>query len=500
MSQQFKILVVDDDPLLCQLMTDIISGMGYPVKALHDPHEAIKAVQEENIPVALIDLKLPGMDGIEVMEEIKAISPGTIVIIVTGHSSIETAVDAMRRGAWDYVTKPFGPDAIEALVEKAFELQTVLQQGFKGFDSLDSEFLFTDMVGRSPAMIRLKDSILKAATSHSTVLITGQTGTGKELIARAIHRNSSRHGKPFIPVDCAAIPDNLLESTFFGHEKGAFTGAMVSKIGMAEFADGGTLFLDEIGELPVALQSKLLRLLQERCFRRVGGNVEIEIDIRIITATNRDLEKLVQQNLFREDLYYRLRVLSIEVPSLRERNGDIVMLAKFFLDKYSKLNEKAIVAISPDALDKLLGYNWPGNVRELEHAIEQAAVFCSGDTIMPEDLPIQIRRTDQVRFPEAVEGVRFAAEGIERAGVVDNSGGNSGGQADQLHVTGIEDIISANFKCMPLKEYRDIVVKVAERIYAEKLLELNNGNVTAAAREAGISRRSFYRLLDRVRK
>jgi DNA-binding NtrC family response regulator len=369
------VLVVDDEPLQRDILETILAGAGYEVHTAGSGQEALAKVRTLRPDVVLSDLKMAGMDGIELMEALpeQEVPPG--VIIVTAHGTISSAVDAVKRGAFDYLTKPLDKEKLLIAVGKAGERSAILRENLQLRQQLYDRFRMEGIIGRSPAMHDVVTLLKKVSGSGATVLLRGESGTGKELVARAIHYNSPRRGRPFTALNCAAIPENLFESELFGHESGAFTGAVGRREGLFEVADGGTLFLDEIGDLPLTMQSKLLRVLQDREIRRVGGKEMIRIDVRIISATNKDLEQAIENGAFREDLYYRLNVVFIELPPLRDRNEDLPVLVEHFLAKYNAEFGKRIKEVRPDALRALQEYRWPGNVRQLEAVIERAVLL-----------------------------------------------------------------------------------------------------------------------------
>jgi len=389
-----SILVVDDEKSQREILEMILSGEGYDVTTASSGEAALRIARERRFDLALTDLKMTGMDGIELLSKLLAFDSSIIVILLTAHGSIDSAKEALRRGAFDYLEKPF---------EREQLLETI-RRALSRLDALDQE-----IVSASAEMEAVKKMILKVARSNSTVLIRGESGTGKELIARAIHTQSPRADQMFQAVNCAAINENLLESELFGHEKGAFTGAHAEKKGLFEIADKGTLFLDEIGELDVSMQAKLLRALQEREIRRVGGTRAIRIDVRVVAATNRDLRAMVQDGRFRDDLYYRINVLSIDVPPLRERREDIPVLMDFFLKKHTRNTSRLIRGLTPEARKVMLDYAWPGNVRQLESAIERAILLAESDYITVEDLPLEVRQESR---PVAEAGFKLPAEGV----------------------------------------------------------------------------------------
>lgn len=389
-----SILVVDDEKSQREILEMILSGEGYDVTTASSGEAAMKFVESRRFDLVLTDLKMTGMSGLDLLKELTNFDKSIIVILLTAHGSVDSAVDALRLGAFDYLQKPYDSEKLLETVSRAL----------KKLSTLD-----TEIVSVSPEMDKVKKLILKIAKSNSTVLIRGESGTGKELIARSIHKNSLRSNEIFQAVNCAAINENLLESELFGHEKGSFTGAIAEKKGLFEIADGGTLFLDEIGELDISLQAKLLRALQEKQIRRVGGIKEIEVDVRVVAATNRDLLKMAEEKRFREDLYYRLNVLSLELPPLRTRQTDIPVLIDYFLKKHTRGTDRKIT-IAPDARKIVDDFNYPGNVRQLESALERAILLCENDTITVEDLPPEMSNA----APAAAGGDLFAlpAEGV----------------------------------------------------------------------------------------
>jgi DNA-binding NtrC family response regulator len=399
-----SILVVDDEKSQREILDMILSGEGYDVTTASSGEAAIKFVENRHFDLVLTDLKMTGMSGIDLLKELVARDKSVMVILLTAHGTVDSAFEAKDLGAFAYLQKPYDRENLLETVSRALTKLTQLD---------------TEIISVSPEMDRVKKLILKVAKSNSTVLIRGESGTGKELIARSIHQNSPRSSEVFQAVNCAAINENLLESELFGHEKGSFTGAIGEKKGLFEVADGGTLFLDEIGELDISLQAKLLRALQEKQIRRVGGTREINVDVRVVAATNRDLRKMADVQMFREDLYYRLNVLSIELPALRERKGDIPILIDFFIKKHTKNSSTKINGLSPEAKKLLNEYAYPGNVRQLESAIERAVLLAESDTLELEDLPpeMQAPQTPAVvsesNFALPLNGINF--EDVERS-------------------------------------------------------------------------------------
>ncbi len=385
-----SVLIVDDSPDIRFAMSEVLKTKGFCVESASDGQEAIDILDTRFFDIVLTDLSMPRKSGMDVLKFVTEHSPETICIIITGYGTIQGAVEALKLGAYDYLCKPIKPDEVIILIDKALEIRNLRRENKNLKKELKNKYGFKNIIGSSPAMKEVFSLIEKVADTDSTVLITGESGTGKELIAHAIHYASDRKDKPFIPVNCAAIPEELLESELFGHEKGAFTHAIKTRIGRFELANKGTIFLDEIGEMSPSLQVKLLRVLQERKFERVGGVKTISVDIRVVAATNKDLETEVKEGKFREDLFYRLNVIPIHIPPLRERPSDIPLLVDYFLRKYSKDKGRKIEGVSEDAMKILMKYDWPGNVRELENIIERLVILSNGKTIKKEDLPIQI--------------------------------------------------------------------------------------------------------------
>lgn len=448
MAPQPQILVVDDDEITCNLLEEVLSKEGYAVdRALHG-REAIEKGERKFYDVVLTDIRMAGIDGMGVLRFYREKSPETIMIMMTAFGSIETAIGAIKEGAYDYVSKPFKLDEIKLAIHRALDQKRLLRENLFFRQELISKYKLENIVGRSPKMLQMYKTIARVAESRSTVLIHGESGTGKELIARAIHFNSSRSSAPFVAVDCGSLAETLLESELFGHVRGAFTGAVTNKKGLFEEADKGTCFLDEVGDISLSMQAKLLRVLQEHEIKRVGGTETIKVDVRVVAATNRDLEQLVEEKKFREDLYYRLNVVSIYVPPLREREEDIPLLVEHFLSKYAAENRKPMPRISPAALDLLVRYRWPGNVRELENMIERLVTLSQSGLILPEDLPRRLR----INAPD-----------------VDMGSFPTGVSLSQI-----------------------------EKLYIQKVLEETGGNKKRAAEILGIDRRTLYRMAARL--
>jgi len=367
-----KILVVDDEKSMCDFLEIMLNKEGYEVTSTTSGEKALELLDNDLYNMVLTDVKMPGVDGFEVLRKTKEVSPDTVVIMITAYGSPEGAVTAIKEGAYDYITKPFRVEEVKLTIKKSLERSTLIQENIRLRQAVEDRYKFWNLIGKSPKMQRVYELVEKVSQTKANVLITGESGTGKELVAKAVHFNSARKDRSFVTLNCGAIPENLLESELFGHMKGSFTGAIANKRGLLEMAEGGTIFMDEIGELPLPLQVKLLRVIQEREFKRVGGIEDIKVDVRIISASNQDLQQKVAHSSFREDLFYRLNVIQIKIPPLRERKEDIPLLVNHFVRKYSADTGKEIGGISPEALELLLGYNFAGNVRELENIIERS--------------------------------------------------------------------------------------------------------------------------------
>lgn len=381
-----KILVVDDEKSLREVMSIMLKRAGYDVTEACDGDQAIGQVNKEIYDLVITDLRMPKADGMDVLKAVKSLSPETVVLVVTAFGTADSAVEAMKQGAYDYLTKPFQIDEVQLIIRNALEKRRLSTENMLLKREIASQSSFAQIVGQSEAMQKVFDVVRKVADSKSNVLICGESGTGKELVARAIHYNSVRSTMPFVAVNCSAVPETLLESELFGHMKGSFTGAVANKAGLFEIANGGTIFLDEIGDTTPTIQVKLLRVIQEREFRRVGGNQDMKVDVRVIAATNRDLEKAVADGSFREDLYYRLDVIPIRLPPLRLRAGDIPLLVAHFLQKFAQESGKAAPSLTPEAMHVLLGHEWRGNVRELENLIERVVAFSMGASVNDTDI------------------------------------------------------------------------------------------------------------------
>jgi two-component system response regulator PilR (NtrC family) len=381
-----KILIVDDERSMRDVLSIMLKKAGYAVTTATDGDEAIEQINKEIFDLVITDLKMPKVGGLEVLKAVKEVSPDTVVLVITAFASTETAVEAMKRGAYEYLTKPFQVDEVQLIIRNALEKRRLVTENTLLKREMASQSSFAQIIGQSEAMQKVFEVVRKVADSKSNVLICGESGTGKELIARAIHYNSARSRLPFVTVNCSALPEPLLESELFGHMKGSFTGAVSNKAGLFEVASGGTIFLDEIGETTPATQVKLLRVIQEREFRRVGGTRDVKVDVRIIAATNKDLEKAVADGSFREDLYYRLDVIPILLPPLRLRTSDIPQLVQHFLERFAKANGKPVSTMTSEAMGLLIAHEWRGNVRELENLIERVVAFASGPQITEEDI------------------------------------------------------------------------------------------------------------------
>jgi DNA-binding NtrC family response regulator len=394
-----NILIVDDEEVLQDILSVLVRKEGHTPLTATTGEEGLAVVDREEVDLVLLDLMLPGMHGMEVLREIRRRDPDLVVVVITAFSSIESAIEAMREGAFHYIPKPFKNEEVLLTVRKGLEQRRLTSENRSLKEQLRQRFAFDNIIGKSKPMQQVYELIQLAAPSKSNILVLGESGTGKELVAKAIHHHSRRSEGPFVTVNSGSMPADLLESNLFGHMRGAFTGAIASKKGLFEMANNGSIFFDEIGNIPLDTQAKLLRVIQEREFMRVGGLETIRVDVRIIAATNADLDGAVQQGAFREDLFYRLNVITVTLPPLRKRTEDIPLLAQSFLAHYARENEKAIRAISPAAMELLLDYHWPGNVRELENAIERAVVLSTGEVLTEELLPTSVRQRESAGAP-----------------------------------------------------------------------------------------------------
>lgn len=441
------LLIVDDDRISLDLLKEVLLKEGYRISTASSGEEAIALGMNHFFDIVITDVRMGNKDGMEVLKSFKTTSPETSVIMITAFGSMDTAIQAIREGAFDYISKPFKLEEIKLTIKRSLEQRKILEENKCYRQELLEKYQMKNVVGRTPRMLQVYKTIARVANSKSTVLLYGERGTGKELVARSIHYNSTRNHRPFLPVDCASLVETLMESELFGHVRGAFTGAYAAKRGLFEEADGGTLFLDEVSNLSLPVQSKLLRFLQEHEIKRVGGVENVKVDVRVIAATNQPLEPLIKSGKFREDLFDRINVVSIVLPPLRERKEDIPLLANHFLQRFSLENRKNISHFSPEALEVLARYSWPGNVRELEHTIERAVILSSRPVLLPEDLPGKISEE------------RKETEFLSPA------------------------------ELLPLKE--------VERRYALKVLRETGGNKKKASEILGIDRTTLYRILDK---
>jgi len=441
MTANGTILVVDDDTAHRAMLRTLVGGWGYEIHEADDGGSAIDRVRQQAFDLVLMDVRMLKVSGLEALAAIKKLNPAIPVVIMTAYSSVEAAVDALKQGAHDYLTKPLDFDKLKITIERAMEHTRLREENRRLRENLGLRFDRSRIIGRSPAMAKLLDTVSQVAPSEATVLITGESGTGKELIAAAIHFNSSRRDGPFVQLNCAAITETLLESELFGHEKGAFTGAERRREGRFHQADGGSLFLDEVSEMPLSMQVKLLRVLQEREFTRVGGDAPVRVDVRLIAATNRHLPDLLAAGKFREDLYYRLNVVGLSVPPLRERREDIPLLVQHFLETFAQRNRKPIKGVTPQAMDGLIRRSWPGNVRELMNAVERAVVLARTDYLPAEDfalLPSEEAPREQPVLSPAAAAESLALDEIEKTTILralESAGGNKSETARRLGIT-----------------------------------------------------------------
>ena len=460
-----RILIVDDEVDMRDNCARILTRLGYECVNAENGKVALDEFERQRPDLVLTDLKMPEMDGMALMARVHEIDPDLPVVMITGFASIESAVAAVREGAFDYLPKSFSVDQLRVAVERALRHRGLQVENRNLRQQLQQTLGLENVVGRSPAMTQVFELVKKAARSEANILVLGESGTGKELIARAIHANSPRASGPFVPVDCASLPEQLLESELFGHEKGAFTGAIRTKTGLVEAAHRGTLFLDEIGDLPASLQVKLLRVLQERQIRRVGGTGLVDVDVRVVSATNRNLADAIAKGQFREELYYRINVIAIHLPALRERAGDVRLLAHTFLKRYGQGRVTVMEDAAATALER---YPWPGNVRELQNVIERACALADGPRVTVNDLPEHVVRP----------AVHAAAPG---------AGPTATGPAGELPP-------GTN---LTLKDAKDQWMQVLEVSYLRDLLARHDGNVSSAAKAAGIDRKTFHRLINK---
>ena len=454
MIRKKKILLVEDDEYVLGSIKILLNKEGYEVNTALNGLEALGLYRKDSYDLVIADLKMPQMDGIELLKQLKLEFPDVSLIMMTAYGSIRTAVDAMKMGAYDYVAKPVSAEEIRLVIQRAFERQNLITEIRTLRKELEERFGLDNIIGKSNAMQRVYDLILQVANTDATVLITGETGTGKELVAHAIHHNSNRKNCPFVVINCSALPESLLESELFGHEEGAFTGATKQRIGKFEYADTGTVFFDEMGNLPFSMQTKLLRLLQEKSFERIGGNQTIKVDVRVLAATNKDLNKLSEEGCFGKDLYYRLNVIPIQLPSLKERREDIPLLVTHFIEKYNKVFKKEIKSISQNVLNMMMSYYWPGNVRELENLVERTVIMAKDHVISEIELPMPNQKQARERF-----------EDIDNDQITDNS---------------LEDFLA---------HY--------ENIYITRLLKRCNGRIDSSAKISGIDVKTLYRKMKK---
>jgi len=452
-----RILIVDDEEIVRTSISDCLKKDGYEIVSVEDGYKALEKVNDEDWDLALVDLKMPGIDGLQVLRKINAVNPRIAVIIITAYATVESAVAAMKEGAVDYIMKPFTADELHIRIDKALEKSRLVTENIYLRQELTDKYKFSNIISKSKAMQEVFNLIEKVAPTDSTILIRGESGTGKELIARAIHHNSLRKDGKFIAVDCGALPETLLESELFGHVKGSFTGAIVTKRGLLEVANGGTFFLDEIGDLSAGIQSKLLRVFQEKEFRQVGGIKNIKVDVRLIAATNKDLEKMIKEGKFRDDLFYRLNIVPIYIPPLKERKEDIPLLVHYFLEIYNKKRSKNIKGVSPEAMNLLMEFDWPGNIRELENIIERLAIMCDSEIIEAEQLPIHIRGK-RVCFNITTPKTNEELKKIKK----------------QIRANAVENV---------------------EKAFLIDALKRNDWNISKAARDVGVKRQNFQALM-----
>ncbi len=456
-----RILVVDDDRVIREGLQRILKAEGYLVEALSSGRQAVDRLEEADFDLIITDLKMPGMNGLEVLQAIKSEHPDLPVILITGYAAIDNAVEVMKSGASDYLAKPFANEEIVHKVRKALDTRAVLLDEVYLRREVTETHGFGPLIGESREMQKVYQRILQVAQADSTVLVTGESGTGKELVARAIHDHSLRREQPFVAIDCTALAESLLESELFGHVKGSFTGAVQTKRGLFEIADGGTLMLDEIGNLSMATQAKLLRVLQEREVTPIGGTKSIQINIRLVAATNANLKEMVEEGTFRDDLFFRLNIIPVELPPLRERKGDLMLLSGHFLKKFSEGNNKEVRGFSPEVIELLEAYNFPGNVRELENLIERAVVLTQGEFLQRSDLEMSVEDLGSFAMPD-IEIPRNADELKEQKRIL-----------------------------------REQAVDPLEKAFLLNALERNNWNITRAAEDVGMQRPNFQAMLKK---
>ncbi|MBI4057631.1 MAG: sigma-54-dependent Fis family transcriptional regulator [Elusimicrobia bacterium] len=449
-----RILVIDDEPGMCRLLETILGEAGYQVVSFSNPIQALKAIERDSYNLVITDIRMPKVNGMDLLKAVKTSSPKTPVVLITAHGTVESAVHAMKLGARDYVAKPFQNDEIRMVVEDVLEKQRLIEENRRLKTELASRYQFGQIVGKSPKMQQIFQLISQLAQSDATILIQGESGTGKELVSRAIHFNSSRNAQPFMAIHCGALPETLLESELFGHIKGAFTDALKDRKGLLESAEGGTIFLDEVGDMSPPLQVKFLRFLQDHEVRRVGSTESRKVDVRVIAATNKNLKREVEQEKFREDLYYRLAVVPLHLPPLMERKEDIPLLVEHFLDKASKKSGKADLNLEPKTLQTLLDHNWPGNIRELENAIEHAVALSTDSHLTSEHFPPSLFEGSSYPDPSSLEKLAY-------------------------------------------REAKQKVQESFEKTYLTKLLNRAKGNITHAAQMADMDRKNLQELLKK---
>ncbi len=452
LSEKPKILIVDDELDMLSGCANIMSALGNKPIPVNNGKTAIELLKEDDFDLVFCDLLMPEIDGMQIIEAVQKYAPQTPVIIFSAYGTIDRAVTAMKAGAYDFIEKPLDTERLKIILEKGLRQRNFIKEHNNLLKQLEDKFRFDNIISNSLVMKNVFEMIESVSQSDANILITGESGTGKELIARSIHAHSKRKKMPFVPVNCGAFPENLFEAELFGYEKGAFTDASHRKIGLLEFADGGTFFLDEVCELPANLQVKMLRTLQDRLLRRVGGNELIKIDLRIISATNRDIQKALTDKQIREDFYYRLNVINISVPPLRDRKGDIKLLANYFLNQKLKSSSKEVIGFTDEAMSKLEEYDWPGNIRELENVVERAVTLVKGEVITLSELPPSIQPKNKSGF---------------------------------------------SFKDLSHAEAKQKAIDNIEKKYLLYLLDKHSGNVTKIAEEAGMTRRNIHRMLNR---
>jgi len=450
MNRKTKILVIDDEEDMLRGFGKLLEAQGHKAYPASNAAAAVKILEEEEIDIVFTDLLMPDIDGLQVLELVQKYNPSIPVIIFSAYGTVDRAVIAMKAGAFDFIEKPFDAERVTLVIQKALNHLSLYRERNNLLSQLEEKFKFDNIIGVSPEIRKIFEMVENVSKSEANILLTGESGTGKELVARSIHAHSGRKTSPFVPVNCGAFPENLFEAEIFGYEKGAFTGANKRKIGLLEYANGGTFFMDEVCELPMPLQTKLLRAIQDKQIRHLGGNELIQVDVRIISATNESIEKALSCQKLREDLYYRLNVINIHLPPLRERKGDIRLLAEVFLKKFAAKMKKDITGFAVDVLEYFENYKWPGNIRELENVVERAVTLSKGKKITIAELPTYL-------FPEAMAAISF----------------------DKIKFT----------------DARQNAVEDVEKKYLLHLLQKHKGNITKMAEEAGMTRRNIHRLL-----